>query len=295
MIKSLAFIAVGLILGVLLTVATRPSVEVDDVPVALPAVRDLTYTAPTVTPEDVSAVMQRMSLLEERVISLSDELAAFRDEAAKQQKEPVATARALPPLPDLPLPGGGRTAAVFAGGAPGQVAGPLLQQQLIDGGFTPARAEWIKQRADALALEQMQARYDAERNGQPIPPGDPIFGTDVKLHAELGDAEFEQYLTALGRPTTVSVFGVMAGSAAETAGIRPGDQLVSYAGSRVFAITEVNPLTMAGTPGESVVVEVQRDGQTLPLLVPRGPLGISGGSLSVNGQGAVTMFRMLGP
>jgi len=295
MIKSLAYIAVGLALGVLLTVATRPSVEVNDKPANVPAVRDLTYTAPTVTPEDVSAVMQRMSLLEERVVALSDELAAFRDEAAQQQNEPVTTARALPSLPDLPLPGGGRSAVVFQGGVPGQAAGPSLQQRLIDGGFTPARAEWIKQRSDALALGQMQARYEAERTGQPMPPGDPIFGTDVKLHAELGDAEFEQYLTALGRPTTVNVFGVMAGSPAEQAGIQAGDQLVSYAGSRVFDITEVNPLTMAGTPGESVVVEVQRDGQTLPLLVPRGPLGISGGSLSVNGEGAVTMFRMLGP
>ena len=40
---------------------------------------------------------------------------------------------------------------------------------------------------------------------------------------------------------------------------------------------ELNSLTLEGTPGESIAVEVRRDGQTVQLVIPRGPLGITGG------------------
>jgi len=56
--------------------------------------------------------------------------------------------------------------------------------------------------------------------------------------------------------------------------------LVNYpdaAGERVFDIRDLNELTLEGTAGQSVVVEVRRDGQQVQLVMPRGPLGISGG------------------
>ena len=52
---------------------------------------------------------------------------------------------------------------------------------------------------------------------------------------------------------------------------------MNYAGQRVFNVGELNNLTFEGTPGESVVVDVVRDGQQLQLVVPRGPIGIGGG------------------
>jgi membrane-associated protease RseP (regulator of RpoE activity) len=74
----------------------------------------------------------------------------------------------------------------------------------------------------------------------------------------------------------VSVFNVIANSAAERAGMRPGDRIVSYAGTRLFDVREVNRLLLDGTSGESVFVEIERDSQIFPIVVPRGPLGISG-------------------
>jgi len=70
---------------------------------------------------------------------------------------------------------------------------------------------------------------------------------------------------------------VLASSPAERSGLKPGDEIVAYAGKRVFDLRELNNLTFQGTPGESVVVEVRRDGQSVQLVLPRGPLGITGG------------------
>jgi membrane-associated protease RseP (regulator of RpoE activity) len=93
----------------------------------------------------------------------------------------------------------------------------------------------------------------------------------------MGDAEYEKYLTATGRPTQVQVMDVYASSNAEKSGLKPGDQIVSYAGTRVFEMNELNALTRQGTPGESVTVEVKRNGQTVQVQVPRGMLGVTGG------------------
>jgi serine protease Do len=75
----------------------------------------------------------------------------------------------------------------------------------------------------------------------------------------------------------VNVQSVLASSPAERVGLRPGDEILAYNGKRVFDARELNALTLEGTAGESVVVDVRRDGQPLQLVLPRGPLGITGG------------------
>jgi serine protease Do len=78
---------------------------------------------------------------------------------------------------------------------------------------------------------------------------------------------------------------VYATSNAERSGLQVGDQIVSYAGSRVFDMRELNALTREGSSGESVTVEVRRNGQTVTVQVPRGPLGVSGGAARGPGGG----------
>ena len=70
---------------------------------------------------------------------------------------------------------------------------------------------------------------------------------------------------------------VLASSPAERAGLKPGDEIMAYNGRRIFDMRELNALTLEGTPGESVVIDVRRDGQNLQLVMPRGPLGVTGG------------------
>jgi hypothetical protein len=145
--------------------------------------------------------------------------------------------------------------------------------RLVQAGFTRERAEWIERRSQELQLQAQQAQYDAQRNGQPFRGGD----VQSALRKEIGDAEYEKYLAGTGRQTNVPVMEVLASSAAEKSGLKAGDQIVSYAGTRVFEMSELNALTRQGSPGESVTVEVQRDGQVVQVQVPRGVLGVQGG------------------
>jgi len=95
------------------------------------------------------------------------------------------------------------------------------------------------------------------------------------LRQELGDYEYERYLVANNRPTSVGVGTVLESSPGQVAGLQPGDQIVSYDGQRVFSTVDLNQQTMQGVPGESVVVDFLRDGVPMQVVVPRGPIGIS--------------------
>ena len=97
------------------------------------------------------------------------------------------------------------------------------------------------------------------------------------MRTELGEADYERYRAAMGQPTSVGVADVLASSPAERAGLMPGDEIVAYGGKRVFDVGELNALTLEGTAGESVVLDVRRDGQNVQLVMPRGPIGITGG------------------
>jgi len=147
--------------------------------------------------------------------------------------------------------------------------------RLIDAGFTPERADWILQRESELLMESMQARFDARRSGEPFDPFDASLDPNSALRAEIGDAQYEQYLQANDRSTAVSVGSVFESSPAQRAGLQPGDQIVNYDGTRVFDVSDLNQQTMLGEPGESVVVDITRDGMPMQVVMPRGPIGVS--------------------
>lgn len=146
---------------------------------------------------------------------------------------------------------------------------------LTTAGFSYDRAEWIIEREAELRMEAMQARYDAMRLGEPVNRYDPLLGPAPGLRDELGDAEYERYLEALGRPTRVGIAEVIASSPAGSAGIEPGDEITHYDGERVFGTADLVRRTMKGEPGENVVVTIVRDGAPMQIVLPRGPLGIS--------------------
>jgi membrane-associated protease RseP (regulator of RpoE activity) len=215
-------------------------------------------------------VAQRRAL-EERVGALGDEVAALHE------RPPAETGAGADPSGDTPAngpPGPPRFARNFAARRGDPQAREL--DRLIDAGFAPDRAEWIAQRTAELRMKALQEQYDAAREGRPPDQGPGLAG-DSTLRAELGDSDYERYLTALGRPTSVPVQSVLASSPAERSGLKSGDEVVAYDGKRVFDMRELNQMTLEGTAGESVTVSVRRDGQTIQLTMPRGPLGIFGG------------------
>jgi hypothetical protein len=148
---------------------------------------------------------------------------------------------------------------------------------LLDAGFSPDRAALIVQRESELQMQAMQARYDARQSGEGFDPNDIRLNPDSALRAEIGDSEYESYLQANGRSTSVTISSVMQTSPAQNAGLKPGDDIVAYGGERVFSTSELNAQTMQGAPGESVLVDIERDGVPMQIVLPRGPIGITSG------------------
>ncbi|MBL4671144.1 MAG: PDZ domain-containing protein, partial [Arenicella sp.] len=149
------------------------------------------------------------------------------------------------------------------------------RQQLINAGFAQEEAARIVQIESEESPRQLQAQYDRRREyaastGSQLSDVNPI-------RAELGEQNYQRYLEANGLPTSASIGSVIGGSPGESAGLRAGDNVVSYAGERVFNLNDINNLTIQGQVGESVLIEVDRNGESVQLTIPRGPIGINSG------------------
>lgn len=149
------------------------------------------------------------------------------------------------------------------------------REQLLNAGFNESELEYIEQARADFTQQQLENRLQAMRDNPENYQNvlDPL-GYQSTREA-LGDERFEEYLTALGRDTSVNTRAVTPGSAAAQAGIKAGDQIYSYDGSRVFQAGDVTRGTISGNPGENVIVEVVRDGAIVPLTIERGALGVS--------------------
>jgi membrane-associated protease RseP (regulator of RpoE activity) len=280
MLKTLLLVLAGLVaaLAIAFWIAPGPAptpAEPQSSNAPPPLVRSVAASEPAASArlaalEDAfeAEVGQRMAL-EERVAELAAQLEALDQRSARIGGPPG-------------FPAGGPDGASIAearerfrrdAGASNEDEERRFAERLLAAGFAPDRADWIIRRTEELRMEALQAQYDAQRGGRPIEARAGL----PALRTELGDADYERYLQAYGRPTAIPVRDVLASSPAERSGLRPGDEIVGYGGKRVFDMPELNALTLEGTPGESVVVEVRRDGQTVQLVLPRGPIGITGG------------------
>jgi C-terminal processing protease CtpA/Prc len=151
-------------------------------------------------------------------------------------------------------------------------------EQLIEAGFLPSQASMIMQREAELQMAALQARYDAERSGDPGDYFRSRNAAELALREELGDADYERYLAANGQSTSITVSSVIESSPAQSAGLQAGDEIVRYDGERVFSITDLTRQSMDGAVGQNVVVDIMRDGTPMQIVIPRGPLGVFGGS-----------------
>ncbi|NNC98672.1 MAG: PDZ domain-containing protein [Gammaproteobacteria bacterium] len=153
------------------------------------------------------------------------------------------------------------------------------KQKLIDAGFADEEATRIVQLESEIALRQLIDQYNQRKDYVAQASAEELqqlFSAD-QLRAEIGEENFLRYLKANGRPTSVAVETVMHGSPGQNAGLLPGDNIVAYDGKQVFSLQDVNKLTIQGAVGESVLIELERDGEPIQLTIPRGPIGISGG------------------
>ena len=149
-------------------------------------------------------------------------------------------------------------------------------ERLVAAGFDAATAEWILTRESELQMDSLRARYEANRNGESVDFRQQNAGLRDQLRQQLGDAAYERYLKANGRPLHVSISSVLDSSPAQSAGLRTGDQIVNYGGRRIYSMSDLSQEIIQGAPNERVVVHFLRDGIPMQVVLPRGPVGITG-------------------
>jgi hypothetical protein len=155
---------------------------------------------------------------------------------------------------------------------------------LVEGGFSDEEARRALQLESEASFKAMQLAWEAQRNGESINVMDSMSNPQSIMRAEMGDDAYARYLEAQGQPTAIRITQVLGGSPANDAGLRAGDELISYNGERIFNVMELRNGTMQGQPGEDVVVEIERDGVRMQLTLPRGPIGITGSGANIRGM-----------
>lgn len=167
----------------------------------------------------------------------------------------------------------------------GENMSSLLNQRLfnldnlIRGGIDPAIAEDLVRRKNRVELKRLQLQDKARRENylntqRYYDELEAINSQDISLRDELGEDEYDRYLFNSRLTNRVRVNSVMLGSAAEEAGIRKNDIILSYDNRRVFNWQELKQATAEGQLGEYVSITILRDGSVFSFNVPRGPLGV---------------------
>lgn len=160
-----------------------------------------------------------------------------------------------------------------------QSAADIKKVALVNTGLSEDEAAYILKSESDVTLEQLNARYDNQREAfeRSEPQNRPSLAQINPLRAKLGDDYYENYLQANGFPTSARVSSVIESSPGYDAGLQAGDRITSYGGQRVFNLNDVANLTFQGNSGESVLLEIERNGEALQLTIPRGPIGVSSG------------------
>ena len=130
-------------------------------------------------------------------------------------------------------------------------------------------------RMDLLSMRDRAAREGWMDTSEYAKMLDDLANPSSEIRAEFGDGIYDYYLYAAGKPNRVLVTDVYRNSAAEVAGIQAGDLVLRYDSEGVFSMLDIKQATVEGRSGESVLVELQRDGGSVFVTIPRGPIGIT--------------------
>jgi hypothetical protein len=155
----------------------------------------------------------------------------------------------------------------------------LKKLSLINSGLSEDEAAYILRTESDATLAQLNSRYESQREAfqRSEPQNRPSLAQTNPLRAKLGDDYYENYLKANGFPTTARISSIIESSPGYNADLKAGDRITAYAGKRVFNLNDVANLTFQGNPGESVLLEIVRNGEALQLTIPRGSIGVSSG------------------
>ena len=159
------------------------------------------------------------------------------------------------------------------------------EQALIDSGMGSGQASELKGHFEQLEMERLYLRdrsiresWSREKYREAVQSLDSKEG---ELENQLGESMYDSYLYASGRPNRVSVTSVFPSAQAGIAGIVSGDHIIRYDNQRIYNGFDLREATTGGNAGDTVALEVERDGKTIQFYLVRGPLGIRMNSVSV--------------
>ena len=208
---------------------------------------------PKSTPEFESRLQKEIDRLRDRVEGLERRLAASAP--AQEATSQPAERPSRPTRPD------DRRAALEAVGVAEERAADLVwrqgQQELdrLDLRDIATREGWFG--SDRYRDELGQIEEDA-----------------VDMRKEIGEDFYDRYLFATGEDNRVAIDSIIPGSAADEAGLQPGDLIELYGDTRVFRFEDLRTATSEGERGELLPVRIRRGDGIVDAWLPRGPLGV---------------------
>lgn len=157
---------------------------------------------------------------------------------------------------------------------------------LLQAGLTQVEIDELYQRFETIELERLYVRDAATRDGW---IGKPRFKRRMReldkryraLGDEYGEETYDWILYAAGSKNRILVTRVMQGSAAEDVGLEAGDIVLRYDDQRIFDSRALQQATTSGEVGETVALDVLRNGELIRVYPPFGPLGVHLGSILV--------------
>jgi hypothetical protein len=225
--------------------------------------------------EGLEAEREARGRLEEQLARLQSDVLALR-----LQADVVSESELAPYAQEGAREGAGRAAQAAAAADDDDSAGQgwFDVGRLASSGLPEREIEDLRRLFEEVELERLQLQNQAIREGwdrgrldQEL---DALGLRTRSVRETYGDETYDWYLYAADRSNRVVVESVLGGSAADEAGLRAGDVILSYDGGRIFRPGALVRGTLQGRLGERVDLLVQRGGSTRTISVPRGPLGI---------------------
>jgi len=142
-------------------------------------------------------------------------------------------------------------------------------------GMSEIEVERIQDRWEQLTMDQLYAKDQHARGEGNLGPAlrSELTRLRAETRDELGDDAFDAMLYATGQKNRVILKDLLETSPGWEAGLRPGDEVISYDGERVFAPYQLRMYTRRGDPAALAEVRVLRDGELVRVFLPYGPLG----------------------
>lgn len=162
-----------------------------------------------------------------------------------------------------------------------------LEQKLKDGGISQATIQKILTFIAQNRTGLLELRYQASQEGW---QDSDKYRTAIDFFSDLNEeiksvtspAEYDHYLYASGLDNRVIVEQVYSGSQAEALGIQRDDIILKYGSEYIFSMADLIRLTTELKPGQTVLIELMRNGSSLFYSAQSGPLGIEMGSLALS-------------